>query len=127
MAGSRLKPGNVERFIHSPDGPLWRWLFRFGNRVRNGAVLRANVRTGNMRARMYLTMRDSAAGPVARIGNDAAYARYVHEGRGEIIAPPGHVLRWVAPDGRVVFSRRSGAYAGNPFLRDALQAEIRDL
>lgn len=130
MASSHVNEAAIKRFLESPDGPTFRWLIRFTNRVRNGAVIRANVRTGRMVGSIEVTFRLDSMGPVGRVGTDVSYARFVHEGtKPHIIYPNGaKALRYVGSNG-VVFARKVNhpGYGGNPFLRDALQDEVRAL
>lgn len=110
--------------IAEPGGITGRYLLMKMLAVRNTAVLLCSVRTGRLRSSIQTDGPHSigSSDMYGTVGTDVEYAYWVHEGRGAIVAPPGRVLRWVAPDGTVVFSRRSGPAKAQPFLRKAMEA-----
>lgn len=82
----------------------------------SGQMLRAP--TGNLRSRIDTQLIPDGF----RVGTSVDYGVYLHEGiRAHTIEPrkPGGVLRWQAPDGRVVYARRvnSPAQPPRPFLK----------
>jgi hypothetical protein len=109
--------------VRRPDGDFTQWLLRAGYRIRDRAIVNCNVDTGRLRSSLQVVMTPE---PSVRVGTDVEYARWVHEGRGEVLPVTAQALHWVGPTGEV-FTKRSRPYAGNPFLRDALESELRDL
>lgn len=127
MSYVRIAPGAVPRMVRDPSGPVYRWSTRLGLSVRNGAVQRCNVDTGLLRSSITFDVEQGPNGLVVVVGSPLHYARWVHEGRGVVYPVNARALRWVTPSGQVVFARSSSAYAGNPFLRDAVLAEVASL
>ncbi len=80
--------------------------------VERDAKAATPVKTGNLRRSITST----ATPTEGKVGTNVPYARAVHDGRGEVRPIRAKVLRWVAPDGTVVFARRSGPTRGKPFL-----------
>lgn len=119
-----INEGKLREFLRGSGQPTDVFFTQFMNRVANTAKTRANVDTGRMRASIVVES-DSAAG-IWQVSARTEYAMYVHEGRGPIVGNP---LLVFTPKGSntVVFARRVGPYAGNPFLRDALAAEVARL
>lgn len=99
------------------DAAIRAFLSRVALHIQREAQLAAPVRTGTLRRSITSEVQPRAA----RVGSNLDYARHVHEGRGEVVARPGGVLRFTARDGSVVFVRRVGPAAANPFLRVAAQ------
>lgn len=67
-----------DRLLHSPTGPYAQWLTRLGNRVVNGAVVRANVDTGLMRSRIEFRLETQAGQLVGIVAARTNYSIYVH-------------------------------------------------
>jgi hypothetical protein len=124
MGDVRINPARIHAIVRGPQGAAF--LARVAARVTNGAIVRANRRTGRMANAISFTVTP----PIARVGCDVEYAVYVHEGtRPHTIEPStAQVLHWVGPTG-AVYARRVNhpGYGGNPFLRDALVDVIRSL
>lgn len=124
MADVRIDAQKLRALVRAPGGQGMRWLIQLGNRVKNGAQIKANVRTGRMRASIQMIVTGSAT---VRVGTDVKYAAYVHGGtRPHVIVPRTRsTLRFVS-GGQVRFARRVNhpGYRGNPFLTDALREEI---
>lgn len=99
MAELFLRPADIEALLQSKQGPVARELAYRAQRVTNEAKRRANVDTGRMRADIHWELGEDRKGLFARIGTNVFYAVFVHEG--------------------------TNRYRGNPFLRDALEAEGR--
>ena len=123
MARSSVRYDALRLLVRRPDGDAMAWLLRLGYRIRNNAVVRCNVDTGRLRTSLQVVLTPE---PSVRVGTDVEYARYVHEGRGEVVPVNARVLHWVGPTG-AVFAKRSRPYGGNPFLRDAMEDELRTL
>lgn len=128
MARSRVNSASLRAQIRNPGGDLTQWMLRLGYRIRDGAVIRCNVDSGRLRSSISVTLGEDTTGiPTVRVGTDVEYAYWVHQGRGPVYPVQARALRWVTPNGQIVFARSAGPYAGNPFLVDALEAEIRAL
>ena len=127
MADSSVNLRAIQAIMHSPDGPVMKFLLRVGNRVRSGAAERCNVDTGRLRSSIQVVM---TAEPSVRVGTDVDYAIYVHEGtQPHFIFPVNkRFLSWVTPEGRV-FARAVAhpGYRGNPFLTDAMHDVLRSI
>ena len=95
--------------------------------VMNAARVRANVRTGNMRAGISMTMRARPHSVTGTVESKAEYSIYVHDCSSPhlIRAKAGGHLRFTVPPGVVLYRKvvRHPGYKGNPFLRQPL-AEI---
>jgi hypothetical protein len=95
--------------------------------ILNAARIRANVRTGNMRASLSMTMRVQRTAVIGEVGTKVKYAIWVHDGTSPhlIKAHGGGFLKFTVPPGVVLYRRvvRHPGYKGNPFLRQPM-AEI---
>lgn len=87
--------------------------------VQREAQVAAPVVTGHLRRSIAST----ATPEEGTVGTNVPYARAVHDGRGEVRPVRARVLRWVMPNGTVVFAMRSGPTKPNPFLRRALDSQ----
>lgn len=98
--------------------------------VLNRARVQVNVRTGNLRASLRMTMRAGKTFVEGKVSTRVKYALYVHDPT----APhtirakrPGGFLRfpWQKMGGKVVYFRQvwHPGYRGNPYLRQPL-AEV---
>ena len=84
-------------------------------RLEGQAKKETPVRTGTLR-------RSITSNPVTPtlgvVGTNVPYARWVHNGRGPIVAPPGKALKFVI--GRqVIIVRSVGPAKANPFMKRA--------
>jgi phage gpG-like protein len=88
------------------------------------------IDTGRLRASIntQLVVRDGR--PIAVVGTNVNYARFVHDGTG-LYGPRGRMIRPVRRKflrfrphgrGRWVYARQVRGMVGNPFLRNALRA-----
>lgn len=113
----------ITRITHSETGPVVRFLWQVGHRIRNRASIYCNVDTGRLRSSLYVV---TTPFPSVRVGSDVEYAVYVHEGTGphRIYPVQAKVLRWADPKAKsgAAFARYVDhpGYHGNPFLRDAM-------
>lgn len=87
----------VQQALRSSNGPVVRDLRKRADRVRNAAIrnLTASgaVDTGALRASVTVEMSSSPSGvPMARVGTNLPYGRYVEEGTG-IYGPKGRPIR----------------------------------
>lgn len=112
------------RRLSQPGGHVHTFAIRLGLQVRNGAVQRCNVRTGLLRSSIAYDVTGGAGGIRVRVGSPLRYAYWVHQGRGAVYPRTAQALRWVTPSGRVVYAPRAGPYAGNPFLKDAMEDRL---
>lgn len=143
----RLNASELQRVFTSPQGPVVLDLYKRANRVKNQAVRNLTaqkaVDTGRLRASVTVEMSVEAGKPLARIGTNLPYGRYVEEGTG-IYGPRGRpirprsarVLRWPKVNNTGKGRRRykagkTAAYAfapqvkgmrPRPWLRPALAA-----
>lgn len=136
----RLDEAAIRRILASPQGGLARDMLKRGLKVetqakRNlgglGGPKRAD--TGRLRSSIntQLVIRDGR--PIAVVGTNVRYARWVHDGTG--IYGPRHMrirprrrkfLRFKsARSNRYVYARSVRGMRGNPFLRNALAAAGR--
>lgn len=135
-----VDPAGLRALLEGRDGPVWDAVRRKGNQVLNLAVAKCPVDEGRLRASLTLEMRSVDGLPIARVGSNLSYARFVHDGTG--LHGPNHalirpvsasVLRWPVKNNsgaRRYSGGRTAAYAyarytrgmrGRPFLLDALR------
>lgn len=131
--------------LEGTNGAAFVAVQRTGNRVLNLAVAKCPVDEGRLRNSLTLEMRSEGGLPVARVGSNLPYARFVHDGTG-VYGPTGNVIR--PRNGRVLawpvknnsgqgnrrysggrtantaFARYVRGVKGRPFLLDALR-EVR--
>ncbi|WP_280188863.1 MULTISPECIES: hypothetical protein [Nocardia] len=102
-------------------------LDRLGGRIVFNAKGRVNVRSGELRESIGHNVTTEPSRARLLVFARARHAAYVHDGtRPHEIRPlNAKALRFEA-GGRVVFARRvwHPGYAGNPFLRDAVNEEL---
>ena len=133
----RLDLSATRQLLASPQGGVARDLLRRGLLVETQAKRNLGgiggprrIDTGRLRSSIntQLVVRDGR--PVAVVGTNVFYARYVHDGTG-IYGPRGRIIRPVRrrflrfrPQGRgrYVYARKVKGSPGNPFLRNALRA-----
>lgn len=110
--------------LTGPHGDIARDLAKRAIRVESRAKQLCPVDTGRLRASITWELVRSSGGVfVARIGTNVDYAMVVHEGRRAVEMPPGRVMRFPSrKTGQIVYTRRTRAVAGVPFLRNALPA-----
>lgn len=138
----QLNRAELLALLDSPQGPATEAVLHYGNRVLNRARQLCPVDEGRLRASLTMEIRITPRGPIARIGSNLEYARYVHEGTGiygprhtAIVPVKAQALRWPVKNnsggGRrrfrggatraYVFSMRSSGSPPRPFLLDALR------
>lgn len=138
----QLNRSELMAVLRSTQGPAAQAVMQTGNRVLNRARQLCPVDEGRLRGSLTLEIRMTVNGPIARIGSNLDYARYVHEGTGlfgprhDYIRPvSASVLRWPAKNNSgsgprrfsggstagFVFSMRSKGTPPRPFLLDALR------
>lgn len=114
----------VRRMLSDPAGMTGRFMYQLGQRVRTRAVLNCPVRTGRLRSSIQMTLTSAPPSSVEfNVGTNVEYAYWVHEGRGPVRPVNKKVLHWVGPGGEV-FTTYAGPAKGQPFLTDALDAEV---
>lgn len=115
-----------------PGGPVVRDLERKAIRTRDIAARKAPVDTGRLRSSITWRIEFVAGRPVAVIGTNVEYARFVHDGTGihgrakaPILAKPGKVFVFT-PKGSTdaVFARSNKGVTARPFLTDALKEAL---
>ena len=132
----------MQAYMTGENGAAFTAVRSHGNRVLNLAIAKCPVDEGRLRGSLTLEMRSEGGLPIARVGSNLPYARYVHDGtgiygpRGDVIRPRNaQVLAWPVKNNSGVGNRRySGgktanyAFArsvrgmpGRPFLLDALR------
>ena len=122
------------RRLFAPGGPVERDLYRRAIRVQTRArqILRSagRIDTGRLVNSITIEMVRRTGVPVARIGTNVSYGRYIHDGTG-IYGPRGRPIRPVrarflvfTPKGQTtpVFARQVRGVRPTPYLRDALPA-----
>ena len=133
----RLDLSAVRAIIASPNGGVAKDMLRRGLLVETQAKRNLGgtggpkrVDTGRLRASIntHLVIRNGR--PVAVVGTNVFYARWVHDGTG-LYGPRHRVIRPVrrkflrfkpAGSRRFVYARSVKGMVGNPFLRNALSA-----
>jgi hypothetical protein len=81
--------------------------------------LTPKCRTEDLRRSLQREIRQSGrsiTGTVKSLGSIAPYNRFVHDGRGPVVAKPGKVLRLVLCNGQVLYRKRVRAAKANPFM-----------
>ena len=126
---TRVDGARIVRDLCRPGGPIERDLTVRAIRVQTRARELCPVDTGRLRSSITWRIDRRGGVPIAVIGTNVSYARYVHDGTGiygprnrEIVAAPGRVFRFVARDGAVVFTRRIRGVRPRRFLTNALEA-----
>lgn len=113
-----------------PQGPVVKALMVKAEKVRNQAVMICPFDTGRLRSSITTELRVIDGLPVATVGTNVSYARFVHDGTG-IYGPSGQPIRptsgqflMFTPKGsrKPVFARQVRGVPPRPFLRDALSA-----
>lgn len=104
-----------------PGGVLYRHIDRTGSAVSTVAKLTVGVDTGRLRQSIGHRVIVRKTQCTARISARPKYAKVHHDGRGPVVAKPGGVLRIELPGGQVIYRKRVGPAAGNPFLTDAVK------
>jgi phage gpG-like protein len=120
--------------LYAPNGPVARDLYRRGIRVQTRArqILReaGRIDTGRLVNSITVQMITRAGAPVAQIGTNVEYARFIHDGTG-IYGPRGAPIRpkrgdflVFTPKGstQVVFARQVRGIRPTPYLKNALPA-----
>lgn len=67
-----------------------------------------------------ITSTVSQGGLVGQVGTNAPYARWVEEGRGEVVPVRAKALRFVI-GGRVIFAKRAGPAKGRYYMKRAFE------
>lgn len=106
--------------LHDPAGAVAEYLFVGADRVKFGAQLRANKKTGKMAANIVKRDFSSGVEPGVRVIAQEPYSIYIHEGTVAHGPVNARMLRWFGPDGNPVFRPWVRGIKANPFLRDSL-------
>lgn len=108
----------INQFLHSPSGKVYRHFAAIMRATDNGAKRRAPVREGDLRGSIYHTMASGGLGLIGRCGATSAHAIYVHQGTHTPIWPrSAKLLRLRAGNGYPVLYRREvRGQKPNPFL-----------
>jgi hypothetical protein len=109
--------------LAGPNGAVVKDLARRGLNVETQAKLNCPVDGGRLRASIRHEIDVDARGPVARIGSNVSYARYVEEGTPphRIVARNKKALHWPGARHPVLAVNHPGTRA-RPYLRPALAA-----
>lgn len=124
MARVIFYPGQMDRLLKHPDGPVGKDLKRRGRLVLAAAKAQVGVRTGALRASIHMRHLRDARGQYVKIGSTRKYALMHHEGTKPHLITPNraHVLKFVSR-GKMVYAhavRHPGTKA-NKFLSDNLK------
>lgn len=110
-------------------GPVGRHIARLGQRTLKGAQARINDDSGRLSRSGRTTFQVTATGCVSRVQFLAPYALYYHEGtKPHDIGSPVLIRdvgwRYIgrSPSGK---GKMHPGYGGNPFLRNAMEDEVR--
>lgn len=131
----RINDHNLQAFLRSPAGGIAKNMFKRAVRIRSAAQRNLGrsprrIRTGYLRASLYIKPVVIDGYPGFRIGSPLNYARFVHDGTG-IYGPKGQPIRpknskWLVfiPSGGSgkVFAKEVKGMPPNPFLKDAVKA-----
>lgn len=114
-----------------PGGPIYRDLFTTGKRVEAAAKRHASKNVDSGRGRASITTRMLRRGdvPVARIGTNVGYMRFIHDGTGrygprrrDITPRRGKVLVWKSrKTGKLIFAKSVKGIRPNPFLKRGMR------
>lgn len=120
------------RHLARPGGPVEKDLLRKAIKVQGAARRLCPVDTGRLRASITYRIDHRAGLPVAVIGTNVAYARFVSEGTGihgpkgaPIVAAPGRVFVFTPRGGDTVFTTQTQGVRPRPFLKQALKEALR--
>lgn len=130
----RLDDAALQRMLTGTNGAAYQAVLRKGNQVLNLAIAECPVDEGRLRGSLTLEMRDVGGLPVARVGSNLPYARFVHDGTG--IYGPAHkritprnakALRWPLKNNSGSGRRRykNGKTAGYAFAKSVRGVEGR--
>lgn len=100
-----MNPVAVKELLSSTEGPVMRYLFTLGERVKIAAIAMAPKKTGNLAAHIvkrFVLLGDQSVVLVGIDGTQVPYAYWVHEG-----APPHLIYPSRAPR-LVFFSQKLG-------------------
>lgn len=81
-------------------------------------------RSGKLKANFETQIKQSATGIEGRVlirGSKVKYAYWADQGRGPVVARPGKVLRFIANNGQVVFTKFAKAFPGHKFMERGLK------
>lgn len=113
-----LDPAAIAKVLKSPDGDLYRYMFRVGDAVVTKAKAEVGVDTGNLREHIVKRMVQFPSGTGVVVVADVAYAIWHHEGSRAVV---GKLMVWTTKDGFTVFATRRRAIPPNRFLVRALE------
>jgi hypothetical protein len=120
----RFDEGAISTMLRGPNGIVGRDLRRRGRNVREDAQRRVRVRTGRLRAGIYVEMGHKGVRLVCHVGSRESYAMYEHEGHGWIFPERKKVLVFEY-HGRTVFARKVRPVKGTFYLKRALRSAVR--
>jgi len=139
---ARLNTSQLHELLNSSKGPVAKNLVKRAVRVESAAKRRISsnpkrVDTGRLRSSITWEIRIYGNMPIARIGTNVKYAKFVHDGTGifgpySTVIRPKHAkaMKWKSKQ----YGAKKGKYKGyafakytigmkpNPFLTDALKA-----
>lgn len=121
-ARTTFNPDGLRSLIE-PGGQLYRHAVLVGEAVAGVAKLKVGVDTGRLRQSINSRVIVQRTQVTARISARPRYAKVHHEGRGPVVARNARALRFRAggSNGPVIYRKRVGPAAGNPFLTDAVR------
>jgi hypothetical protein len=123
MARHQLDRAAVQRLLTNPRGGVARDFQRRGQRVLAVARREIGVDTGQGRASLQVRPLRPPYQPGVEVGSDLEHVKHHLRGHGVIRPRRAKVLAFRPKGGgRMVFTRRVRAVAGNPFLQRALRA-----
>lgn len=96
----------LDRFLNSPSGPLWKELETRGRKALLGAKQKVGVRSGALRNSITMEHTRSLFGQTVKIGSSLDYALMHHEGtRPHMIFPKEREVLRFSAGGRIVYTR----------------------
>lgn len=130
----KLHDRNLDRLLHGPNGAAAKDLYRRARAVESAAKRLCPVDQGRLRSSITTVLTTEKGRPVAYVGTNVKYARWVHDGTG-IYGPArrpirpvrARILRWPARRGSTgarggyVYARQVRGVRPRPFLREALR------
>lgn len=113
-----LRPAAVAELLRGADGPVYKYMFALGDRVKAKAQEEVGVKTGNLRDHIIKRIVAKADGISVEVGADTPYTIYHHEGSNAV---DGKLMVFEI-NGATIFATRRVAIPPNRFLIRALDA-----
>lgn len=124
----RLDNTALDVMLNSTTGEVGRHMKWIGVQVLTGARAMVGVRTGRLKASLYMRHERTTRGQYVQVGSNVRHALVHHEGaRPRVITPDsGRILRF-NQGGRVIYARKVNhpGFRGRKYLTVPLRRAVR--